>query len=147
MAKIVIVDDDDLIIEVVAAKLEEAGHEVIAVRHGDQAVEKVIDTGADLLILDQMLPGKSGMHILAELRRHPDAIDLPIMMLTSRNTKLHIDLADQSGADDYVTKPFQPDELPGRVRALLLGARISHDARTGHTASDVVAAAETDEKG
>lgn len=145
MAKIVIVDDDELIVEAVTAVLEKEGHEIVPVRHGDDAVEAVIDTGAELVILDQMLPGKSGMHILAELREHPKGVDLPIMMLTSRGSKLHIELADQVGADDYVTKPFQVGELPRRVRAMLVGAQISRDARMGAEGSNIPADADTNE--
>lgn len=136
MAKIVIVDDDDLVIDMVTETLEKHGHEVIPVRHGDEAVETVLSSEADLLILDQMLPGKSGMRILAELRESPEAIDLPIMMLTSHGSRLHIELADMSGADDYVTKPFDAGDIPGRIKALLVGAQISHDARTGDTEAE-----------
>ncbi|MBN8808677.1 MAG: response regulator [Sphingomonas sp.] len=144
MAKIVIVDDDELVIEKATPALERAGHEVVTVHHGDEAMAAIIDNRADLVILDQMLPGRSGMHILAELRQHPDAVDLPVMMLTSRGTPLHIELADRSGADDYVTKPFDPGGLPARVQALLRGAGISRAARTGAEAPDADAGATED---
>lgn len=125
MARIVLVDDDDLVIDTVAPALERAGHEVVAVRHGDEAITAVLDNKAELVILDQMLPGRSGMHILADLRAHPEIESLPVMMLTGKSSPLHIELADKSGADDYVTKPFAVDTIADRVKALLVGADIS----------------------
>ena len=129
MAKIVIVDDDEVTTGVVMSCLEDDGHVVVPVHHGDEAVAAILGHDADLVILDQALPGKSGMHILAELRKLPSAIDLPIMMLTNRGSRLHIELADKGGADDYVTKPFDTDDLCARVRGLLVGATISRSAR------------------
>jgi DNA-binding response OmpR family regulator len=138
MARIVIVDDDDVVIDLVTPVLTAAGHEVIPVRHGDAAVGAVLDNKAELVILDQNLPGQSGMHILAELRDHPEIADLPIMMLTSRGSQLHIELADKAGADDYVTKPFDVGGMPGRVKALLVGAGISRAAIDGAATDEPV---------
>lgn len=142
MARIVIVDDDDMVIDLVTPVLTAAGHEVLPVRHGDEAVAAVLDNKAELVILDQMLPGRSGMHILAELRDHPEIADLPVMMLTSKGSQLHIELADKGGADDYVTKPFDVGGLPGRVKALLVGASISRAALDGAAAPDPVESVE-----
>jgi len=135
MARIVIVDDDEMVIDLVTPVLTAAGHEVIAVDHGDEAVAAVLDNKAELVILDQMLPGRSGMHILAELRTHDEIADLPVMMLTGKGSQLHIELADKSGADDYVTKPFDVGGLPGRVSSLLRGASISRAALDGAAAA------------
>lgn len=137
MARIVIVDDDDVVIDLVTPVLTAAGHEVTPIRHGDEAVAAILENKAELAILDQMLPGRSGMHILAELRSHPKIADLPVMMLTSKGSQLHIELADQGGADDYVTKPFDVGGLPGRVKALLVGGSISRAALDGAAAGDV----------
>ncbi|QDZ08448.1 response regulator [Sphingomonas panacisoli] len=71
MAKIVIVDDDDVVIDLITPVLEQAEHEVIPIRHGDDAVAGILDNKADLVILDQMLPGRSGMHILADSATMP----------------------------------------------------------------------------
>ena len=136
MARIVIVDDDDVVIDLVTPVLTAAGHEVTAIRHGDDAVRTILENKAELVVLDQMLPGRSGMHILAELRAQPEIADLPIMMLTSKGSRLHIELADQSGADDYVTKPFDVEGLPGRVQSLLRGASISRAALDGAAAAE-----------
>ena len=131
MARIVIVDDDDLVIELVTPVLTAVGHEVIAVRHGDEAIAVILASGAELVILDQMLPGRSGMHVLAELRADARIADLPVMMLSGKRSPLHIELADKGGADDYVTKPFDVGALPGRVQSLLRGASILRSALDG----------------
>lgn len=142
MARIVIVDDDEVLTEVVTTLLEGNGHAVVAVHHGDDAVATVAACQPDLVILDQALPGKSGMHILAELRELPMAIDLPIMMLTSRGSRLHIEFADKGGIDDYITKPFEPSDLSARVGALLMGAEISRSARATDGVDDDATLAE-----
>lgn len=144
MARIVIVDDDDVVIDTVTPVLTAAGHEVVSVGHGDEAVAAILGNKAELVILDQMLPGRSGMHILAELRAHPGIADLPIMMLTGKGSQLHIELADKNGADDYVTKPFDVGGLPARVQSLLRGASISRAATDGAAAHDVAETATND---
>ncbi len=136
MAHIVIVDDDELVTAVATEALVAAGHSVTAVHDGDEAIAAISDPPADLVILDQALPGKSGMQILSELRAMPGMIDLPIMMLTKRGTRLHIELADNEGADDYITKPFDSARLVERAQALLVGAGISRAARANDAADD-----------
>lgn len=125
MARIVIVDDDDLITEIATVSLKRGGHMVSSVDHGDDAMLAIFESEPDLLILDYGLPGRTGMKILREVRALPMAANMPVMMLTSRHGKLHMLAAERDGADDYVTKPFDADALLERVEALLLGSRIA----------------------
>jgi DNA-binding response OmpR family regulator len=125
MARIIIVDDDELIAEIVTDALRDAGHMVSSVHHGGEAVAAIVESEPDLVILDYTLPGKTGMQILREIRAMPGSVDMPVMMLTARGGRLHIGRADAAGADDYIVKPFDPSDLGARVESLLKGALIS----------------------
>lgn len=125
MARIMLVDDDDIIVEVVSDALKSAGHSVNVVYHGDEAIKAVAIHKPDLLILEYTLPGRTGRDILRELRTLPVTDNMPVMMLTSRHGLVHSGIAEIDGADDYVTKPFDPDDLLARVEAMLVGVAIS----------------------
>jgi DNA-binding response OmpR family regulator len=128
MARIVIVDDDEIVAEVATDVLESGGHMVSVVHHGDDAVAAVLASEPDLLILDYALPGMSGMEILRAVRKLPQFARMPVMMLTARAGKLHILHADQEGADHYVVKPFAPLSLLKHCESLLLGSKIANNA-------------------
>ncbi|AEB11004.1 response regulator transcription factor [Marinithermus hydrothermalis] len=115
MARVLVVDDDPAIREVLAAYLARERFEVLEAEDGLQALEQA--PGADLVILDLMLPGMDGWRVAQELRR--DWPDLPILMLTARGEEEERVRGFELGADDYVTKPFSPREVVARVRALL----------------------------
>ncbi len=125
MARIIIVDDDELITDIVIEVLLAAGHMISAIHDGNEALEAISAGAPDLLILDYTLPGKSGMEILQEVRRLPHASAMPVMMLTACGGRLLKARADREGADDYVVKPFEPDNLLRRVEALLRDHRTS----------------------
>ncbi|WP_010218591.1 response regulator transcription factor [Sphingomonas sp. PAMC 26621] len=128
MARIIIVDDDEIMAEIVSEALEAAGHLVSAVHDGFDAMEAISRGDPDLLVLDYNLPGRTGMDILREIRASPRAEGLPIIMVTAHGGRLLMIRADQTGADDYIIKPFAPAELVQRAEALLLSSRITRAA-------------------
>jgi len=114
--KILVVDDEESILKVVDYALSEAGYEVHTA-HDDRGAEFMFDqVHPDLVILDVMLPGKSGLDIAKELRA---TSNVPIIMLSARGDEVDRILGLEFGADDYVTKPFSPRELVSRVKAIL----------------------------
>jgi two-component system phosphate regulon response regulator PhoB len=117
--RILIVEDEPSIAELIAINLTHAGFEVEKVMQTDLAVALMKDRLPSLLILDWMLPGKSGVQFAKELRAQDRTRGLPILMLTAKSEEVDKVLGLDSGADDYVTKPFSPKELVARVKALL----------------------------
>lgn len=117
--RILIVEDEPSIAELIAINLTHAGFEVEKALQTDIALGLMRDELPSLLILDWMLPGKSGIQFAKELRSNERTRSLPILMLTAKSEELDKVLGLDSGADDYVTKPFSPKELVARVKALL----------------------------
>ena len=117
--RILIVEDEPSIAELIAVNLIHAGYEVDRAMQTDIAISMMRDRLPDLLILDWMLPGKSGVQFAKELRANERTRSLPILMLTAKSEESDKVLGLDSGADDYVTKPFSPKELVARVNALL----------------------------
>jgi two-component system response regulator RegX3 len=115
-SRILLVEDEPAIAEAVAYALKDAGFEVDAVSDGGEALEASRRLDYDLMILDLLLPGMSGLNVCRTVRAESD---LPILMLTARETELDRVIGLETGADDYVTKPFSLAELVSRVRALL----------------------------
>jgi two-component system response regulator RegX3 len=115
-SRILLVEDEPAIAEAVAYALKDAGFEVDAVGDGGEALEASRRLDYDLMILDLLLPGMSGLNVCRTVRAESD---LPILMLTARETELDRVVGLETGADDYVTKPFSIAELVSRVRALL----------------------------
>ena len=135
MARILLVDDDELLTEAMMACLTDAGHMVSAVHHGDEALRAIEGSIPDLLILDYNLPGMSGLSILRAVRRQSYANGMPIMMLTAKGGKLLAVRARHDGADDYLNKPVFPRMLLHRAEALLAGKTINrHAAANGPVA-------------
>jgi DNA-binding response OmpR family regulator len=119
MARILIVEDDNDIAGLIAHYLEKAGLAGEIVSDGGRALASARETPPDLIILDLMLPGLNGLEICRALRADNRTASLPIVMLTARGEESERILGLDSGADDYVVKPFSPNELMARVRALL----------------------------
>jgi DNA-binding response OmpR family regulator len=119
MARIIIADDDEIVGEIVRDALIANGHGVGLVTDGDEALRVVKARRPDLLILDCNMPGTSGVLVLRELRNTPALFDLPVMMLTARRSSQDVDLAMFAGADAYVKKPFDPEQLVFQVEELL----------------------------
>jgi DNA-binding response OmpR family regulator len=117
MSNILVVDDEPHIREVVGSYLAREGHEVRYAADGDAALAATRDAAPDLIVLDVMLPGRSGFDVLRELRRA--GAHSAVIMLTARDDVIDRVAGLEIGADDYVTKPFEPRELVARVGAVL----------------------------
>ncbi|HEY4740561.1 MAG TPA: response regulator [Candidatus Acidoferrales bacterium] len=117
--RILVIEDDRDIVELVRYNLEKDGFQVLTAADGSTGMAQVKKTPPDLLVLDLMLPKLSGLEICKEIRRDPSLNRLPILMLTARGEEADRVVGLELGADDYVTKPFSPRELAARVKALL----------------------------
>jgi len=117
MARILVVDDEPHIVEVVGAYLEREGHTVTTAGDGEAALAEIAAAGPDLVVLDVMLPRRSGFDILRELRARGEAT--PVILLTARDELVDRVAGLEIGADDYVAKPFEPRELVARIGAVL----------------------------
>jgi DNA-binding response OmpR family regulator len=119
VARILVADDDVDIRELVEFKLSTLGHDVVAVADGAAAIEACRAERPDLAVLDVMMPGVSGLDAIRAIRADPALADLPVILLTARAQESDVETGFDSGADDYITKPFSPRELASRVQALL----------------------------
>jgi phosphate regulon transcriptional regulator PhoB len=119
MKRVLLIEDDRDIVELVRYNLEREGFQVGSAMDGATGLVQVRKTPPDILLLDLMLPKLSGLEICKEIRRDQALNRLPILMLTARGEEADRVVGLEMGADDYVTKPFSPRELVARVKALL----------------------------
>ena len=117
--RILLVEDDVHLVELISYNLEKEGFDVLHTPDGEEAVVLAQEEKPDLVILDWMIANLSGIEVCRQLRRLPATANLPIVMLTARAEEADRIRGLETGADDYVTKPFSPRELVARVRALL----------------------------
>ena len=118
-AKILLVEDDASLIELVTYNLEKEGFDVVRTGDGEEALTLAEEEKPDLVILDWMIANLSGIEVCRRLRRAPATANLPIVMLTARGDEADRIRGLETGADDYMTKPFSPRELIARIRAVL----------------------------
>ncbi len=123
--RILIVDDEEAIVKLVAFNLEKEGFETLAAYDGREALDLIRKERLDLVVLDVMLPEMDGLSLCRRLRQ--DGIDVPVLMLTAKDGEIDKVLGLEIGADDYLTKPFSPRELVARVRAILRRTKESKD--------------------
>ena len=116
MKKILVVDDEKPISDIIRFNLEKEGYEVSTAFDGDEAVEQFVAVGPDLILLDLMLPKMDGLEVCRQIRK---TSDVPIIMLTAKDSEIDKVLGLELGADDYITKPFSNRELVARVKANL----------------------------
>jgi len=119
MTRVLVVEDDRDIAELVERYLQKAGFSIELLSSGRDALKAIADRTPDLLILDLMLPHVDGLEICRSVRSDPQTAAIPIIMLTARAEESERIVGLEIGADDYVAKPFSPNELVARVRALL----------------------------
>lgn len=117
--KLLIVDDEPDIVELVSYNLRKEGFDVSSAFDGEEALAKIRKGKFDLLVLDLMLPGLQGMELCRIVRNDPKTKNLPIIMLTAKGEEIDRVLGLEMGADDYLTKPFSTRELLARIRAVL----------------------------
>ena len=122
MATVLIVDDEPDIREVIRFALEKAGFRVLEAGHADDA-RKLIAEQPDIILLDWMLPGRSGLELAAQLKQNPKTRAMPIIMVSARGEEEDRIRGLDTGADDYITKPFSPREMVARVNAVLRRSR------------------------
>jgi len=120
---ILVVEDEAALVELLRYNLEREGFEVVATPSGEEALMIVEEQRIDLVLLDWMLPHMSGIEVCRQLRRKSETRNLPVIMLTARGEQADRVRGLDTGADDYVTKPFAPEELVARVRAVMRRAR------------------------
>jgi DNA-binding response OmpR family regulator len=125
--RILTVEDDERIRTAVRMALEDEGWDVDESESGEQALEAFAEDPSDVVLIDLMLPGIDGFELCRSIRR---TSDVPILMVTARADTHDVVAGLEAGADDYVTKPFQPKELSARIRALLRRARSTEPVRT-----------------
>jgi DNA-binding response OmpR family regulator len=118
-AKILVVDDEPDLLRLIGFALELEGYQIVTAVNGNSALQKVQSEQPDLVILDVMLPDMSGVEVCQRLRARPESANLPIMMLSARAQVADKVKALQAGADEYITKPVDADEMTARVRAIL----------------------------
>ena len=120
---ILIADDEPNQLELLSYNLEQAGFVVVQAINGQDALQKIEDHRPDLVVLDWMMPHMSGIELCRLLRSRPDTKMLPVIVLSARGEEGDRTLGLDTGADDYMSKPFSPRELLSRVKALLRRAR------------------------
>ncbi|HRJ60213.1 MAG TPA: phosphate regulon transcriptional regulator PhoB [Azospirillaceae bacterium] len=116
---ILIVEDETDIVTLLRYNLEKEGFRVIAAGDGEEALLLAGEQSPNLMLLDWMLPLMSGLEVCRQLRRNPKTRDIPVIMLTARGEEADRVRGLNSGADDYITKPFSPTEMVARIRAVL----------------------------
>lgn len=129
VVRILYAEDDARMRALVARGLTEEGHSVLAVDNGDDAVDQATSSAFDLIVLDVMLPRRSGVDVVRALRAHGRTV--PVLLLTARDTGADIVEGLDAGADDYLTKPFAFDVLIARLRALARRPPLQHTAVLG----------------
>jgi len=127
---VLLVEDDLGLSELVRYNLEREGFDVSHAADGDEGLLQAREVQPDILLLDWMLPNTSGIEICRQLRRSPDTANLPIIMLTARGEESDTIRGLETGADDYITKPFSPKELVARVHAVLRRVRPALSGQT-----------------
>ena len=116
---ILVADDDDDIRALVTFRLERAGYDVIPAADGEEAFVLACERRPDLIVLDVMMPRADGLEVTRRLRAREDTNRIPIILLTARARESDVATGFDAGADDYLKKPFSPQELHVRVRAML----------------------------
>ena len=136
--KILVIDDEEHILELLKFNLELSGFEVCVSTEANQTIELIGREKPDLLLLDWMLPKISGIDILKKIRQDEDIYDLPVIMLTAKNMEDDKIQGLNVGADDYITKPFSIKELMARINTVLRRYRVSDKSQPVIEAGNIV---------
>jgi DNA-binding response OmpR family regulator len=120
---VLVAEDDPDVRELIERKLRSDGMDVLAVADGVAALQAARTARPDLVLLDVMMPGMTGLQICEELRAHVATRDLPVVLITARARDVDVQTGYDAGADDYIVKPFSPRDLVSRIRTGLRGVR------------------------
>ena len=120
--RLLVIEDDSALIEVLTFNLKKAGYDVSVARDGQSGLTLAQANPFDLIVLDLMLPVVGGKEVLARMKASEDLRSIPVLVLTSKSRKTDVDEILALGADDYVIKPFDPADLASRVRNLIHSA-------------------------
>ena len=116
---LLVADDDEDILALVQLRLSRSGYEVIVARDGEEALRLAQEQHPDLAVLDWMMPKASGLEVLRAIRANSETADIPVVLLTARASEADVQEGLDAGANDYVAKPFSPQELASRVQSIL----------------------------
>jgi DNA-binding response OmpR family regulator len=116
---VLVADDDEDILQLVSFRLERAGYKVVTAADGHQALAAAREHQPDLAVLDVMMPGLNGYEVTRQLRANPATAAIPVILLTARVQEADVSRGFEAGADDYLRKPFSPQELRSRVQAII----------------------------
>jgi DNA-binding response OmpR family regulator len=119
MSKVLVVDDLPTELELICRTLQNAGIEVLRANDGDEAINRLREESADLVILDVVMPRMNGFEVIRELRDNEKTKKTPIILCTQKNTDIDKSWGMELGADAYITKPFDPQQLVSTVKRLL----------------------------
>lgn len=144
---VLVVDDSRTNLNVIGQRLGERGYLVVLSDNGREALDLIAGRGFDLVLLDRVMPGVSGLDVLSEVRGTPDTADLPVIMITAQSDSMSAVEALAAGADDYVAKPFDFDVLLARIERTLNRATRLADLKRAVAAMDARIAARAIELG
>ena len=116
---VLVADDDPDILELIAFRLERAGYDVVRATDGEQALQLATELHPDLAVLDVMMPKLTGYDVTRRIRADDATKRMPVILLTARVQEADVQRGFEAGADDYLRKPFSPQELRARVQAIL----------------------------
>lgn len=116
---LLVADDDEDILTLVQLRLARSGYEVVVARDGEEALRLAQERSPDLAVLDWMMPKATGIEVLRALRAGEQTAEIPVVLLTARASEDDIRAGFDAGADDYIAKPFSPQELASRVQTIL----------------------------
>src|SRR5258707_9934034 len=134
MERVLVIDDDVGLCELVGEYLQPEGYEVEAIHNGERGIDRALSAEHDLVVLDVMLPGTNGFDVLRRIRARSR---IPVLMLTARGDDVERIVGLEIGADDYLPKPFNPRELAARLRAILRRAAVIEDGDATNEKLDI----------
>ena len=111
MATVLICDDEEVLRSLIRASLDGTEHTIVEARDGDEALERARTTNPDVILLDMMMPGRTGLDVVRELRTEPHLAETPVIMLTARTQAVDREAAAEAGATRFLPKPFSPMDL------------------------------------
>jgi DNA-binding response OmpR family regulator len=117
--KILVCDDDPLLVELIDFRLRARGYDVVVAKDGNEAMTRVVSERPSLIVLDAMMPRMDGFEVLTRIKDDDELAHIPVIMLTARKSEHDIVSALERGAEDYLVKPFIPDELIARLTKIL----------------------------